>query len=125
MNTAPLSPAAESTTHAAPAARRGRALATLLTRAMGVSALGLFALAVALWNPGRADAQNMVSTSRTYTAMTAQATSEELLYVLDGRAEEVFVYRTDVNKGTLLLARLSLPTAFTDARARAAGTPRR
>jgi len=93
----------------------------LVTTALGVSALGLLALAAAMWNPGSAKAQPMVSDTAGYVVMTAKAGSEDMLYVLDSRGEELSVYRTELQKGTTLMARMNLPTAFMDAKARAAG----
>jgi len=90
-----------------------------LTSVLGVSALALLAAAAFLWNPGKAGAQGMVSKTGMYTTLTAKAGNEEILYVLDGRSEELFLYRTDQQKGTVLLTRVSVPGSFMDAKARA------
>lgn len=63
----------------------------------------------------------MVSSAGGHTVMTADGNNEDLLLVLDERSEELFVYRTDVNKGVQLFQRMSLPEIFSDARARAVG----
>lgn len=94
----------------------------LITTALGVSALGLLALAAAMWNPGSAKAQPMVSNTGGYITMTAKGGSEDMLYVLDARTEQLSVYRTELQKGTSLVARISLPEAFMEAKARASGT---
>lgn len=94
----------------------------LVTTALGVTALGLLALAAAMWNPGSAKAQPMVSNTGGYIAMTAKGGSEDMFYVLDTRSEQLSVYRTELNKGTTLMARISLPEVFMDAKARASGT---
>lgn len=93
----------------------------LVTTALGVSALGLLALAAAIWNPGSAKAQPMVATTGGYIAMTAKSSSEDTFYILDTRSEQLSVYRTELNKGTTLMARISLPQAFIEAKSRAAG----
>lgn len=95
--------------------------ADLVTTALGVSALGLLALAAAMWNPGSAKAQPMVSNSGSYIAMTAKSSSEDTFYILDTRSEQLSVYRTELNKGTTLMARVNLPQAFMEAKARAGG----
>lgn len=63
----------------------------------------------------------MVSQAGQHTIMTADASNEDLLLVLDERNEELLVYRTDASKGVQLFQRLRLPEVFIDARARAAG----
>jgi len=95
--------------------------ADLVTTALGVSALGLLALAAAMWNPGSAKAQPMVSNTGGYIAMTAKSSSEDMFYVLDTRSEQLSVYRTQLQKGTTLMARVSLPEAFMEAKSRAGG----
>jgi hypothetical protein len=63
----------------------------------------------------------MVSRTGQHTILAADASNEDVLLVLDGRSEELLVYRTDVNKGIQLFQRLSLPDVFTDAKTRATG----
>ena len=52
--------------------------------------------------------------------MTANAGVDDLLLVLEGRSEELLVYRADRN-GTQLHQRLNVPKLFEDARAMAQG----
>jgi hypothetical protein len=63
----------------------------------------------------------MVSSAGGHTVMTADGNNEDLLLVLDGRNEELFVYRTDANRGVQLFQRMSLPEVFNDARGRSLG----
>lgn len=63
----------------------------------------------------------MVSQAGQHTILTADASNEDLVLVLDERSEELLVYRTDINKGVQLFQRLRLPEVFVDARARATG----
>jgi hypothetical protein len=63
----------------------------------------------------------MVGQVSQHTILAADASNEDLVLVLDGRNEEVFVYRTDMNKGMQLFQRLSLPQVFIDAKGRANG----
>lgn len=58
-----------------------------------------------------------------YTLMTSPASNEDLFLVLDGRAEELSVYRAQNAGGVQLFQRLKLPPAFTEARLRATGRP--
>ncbi len=69
---------------------------------------------------GGAAHAGMVSQTGPLTVLTADAGSEDLLLVLEGRSEELLVYRTDRN-GTLLHQRLTVPKLFEDARATAQG----
>jgi hypothetical protein len=48
----------------------------------------------------------MVSSSGQLTVLTAEASNEDLLIVLDGRGEDLYVYRTDARYGVQGLARL-------------------
>jgi hypothetical protein len=88
------------------------------------SLLGLHAIGHAppIGGGGGSSAQaGMVSQAGQHTIMTADASNEDLLLVLDERSEELLVYRTDINKGMQLFQRLRLPEVFIDARARATG----
>ena len=68
--------------------------------------------------PARAD---VVSSVGGMTALTFESQSEDLLAVIDGRSENLFVYRVE-NKNSLdLLRSYSLPTVFAEARSRAGG----
>lgn len=60
----------------------------------------------------------MVSQRGQHTVMTAESSNEDLLLVLDGRSEHVFVYRTTQQNGIQLFQKLSLPQVFLDAKAR-------
>ncbi|GJQ30546.1 MAG: hypothetical protein HBSAPP03_24300 [Phycisphaerae bacterium] len=88
-------------------------------------ALGLLALVqgvrVADW-PGEARAE-MVARSGVVTVMTADGGNDDVLLVLDERAETVSIYKTDTRNGVQHVQTLSLPTLFTEARARALGRP--
>lgn len=87
------------------------------------SLLGLHAIGHAppIGGSGSSAQAGMVSQAGQHTIMTADASNEDLLLVLDERNEELLVYRTDINKGMQLFQRLRLPEIFIDARARATG----
>lgn len=60
---------------------------------------------------------DLVSSVGGVTALTvAGAASEDLLMVIDGRSEELFVYRVENQNNLELYRRYSLPRMFTDAR---------
>jgi hypothetical protein len=64
---------------------------------------------------------DMVSTVGGLSILTADTGSEESLFVLDSRKEEISVYRV-VNQNTLeLYRRYELPRVFGDARSKALG----
>ena len=95
--------------------------------ALAASAFVLVALIVVQANAflqpfdqGNQAKAGMVSQSRQLTVMTADAGAEDLMLVLEGRTEELFVYRSDRN-GMQLQQRLSIPKLFQDARAMAQG----
>jgi hypothetical protein len=68
--------------------------------------------------PARAD---LVSGLGTITALTAEAQTEDVLYIADNRTEQLMVYKV-VNQNNFELFRsYSLPRMFADARARASG----
>lgn len=60
----------------------------------------------------------MVSQRGQHTVMTAESGNEDLVLVLDGRGENLFVYRTTQQNGIQLFQKLSLPQVFADAKAR-------
>ena len=62
----------------------------------------------------------MVSQVGQLTVMTAEAGNDDVLLVLEGRSEELFVYRADRN-GVQLQQRLQVPKLFQDAKALAIG----
>ncbi len=72
--------------------------------------------------PGVAQAE-MVARSGSLSVLTADGGNEDVLVVLDDRAETLSVYRTDARNGVQLMQTLSLPTVFTEARARSLGRP--
>jgi hypothetical protein len=65
----------------------------------------------------------LVSQTGGLTVMTADGGSQDLLMILDGRNEDLLVYRTDSQQGLQLMQRYSVPQVFTDARSRSQGTP--
>ena len=92
------------------------------------SAAVLFALVLLQSQPliaqmggGTSAHAGMVSQTAQLTVMTTEAGNEDVLMVLDGRSEELSVYRTDPLKGMTLVQRMNLPQSFTDARARFLG----
>lgn len=85
---------------------------------------GLMALALVLlllpegwFSPSPAQGA-VVSQSGTFTIMTADGTNEDLLIVMDGRSEQMLVFRTERLQELQLLQKLSLPQVFADARAK-------
>ncbi len=89
-----------------------------------------FLLAVLAFRPSMSDAQairglgspafaGVVSKAGAMTILTTEATNEDLVLVLDGRSEELFVYRTDAREGVQLFQRVNLPRLFAEARLRA------
>ena len=63
----------------------------------------------------------MVGQTGQHTILSADASNEDILLVLDGRNEELLVYRTDINKGIQMYQRLNLPQVFQDAKVRGSG----
>jgi hypothetical protein len=87
-----------------------------------VTAVALAAAAFWLLGSPRADATvGDVAQAGSYTVLSTDAANEDVVIVLDGRQEDLFVYRIDPRNGIELLQKVSLPQAFTDARAKAAG----
>lgn len=60
----------------------------------------------------------VVSSVGGYTVMTSDGGNEDLLLVIDGRSEELFVYRAENQNSVQLYQRLPLSRVFLDARAR-------
>jgi hypothetical protein len=86
------------------------------------SAFVLFALIIMQAQPllaqiggGHAASGGMVSQVGQLTVLTADAGTEDVLLVLEGRGEELFVYRADRN-GVQFQQRLAIPKLFQDAR---------
>lgn len=73
-------------------------------------------LAQGLLGGGHSASAGMVSQVGSITAMTADAGNEDVLLVLEGRGEELFVYRTE-RSGMQLQQRLAVPKLFQDAKA--------
>lgn len=67
---------------------------------------------------------DMVMKDGSFTMMTTASGNEETLWVIDERTEQVLVYGVGTAQSVELLDRQSLPVLFTQARARAGGTPR-
>ena len=63
----------------------------------------------------------MVTSSGQHVMMTTDISNEDLLLVMDGRAEELLVYRTDMSKGIQVYQRVGLPQLFMDAKSRSGG----
>lgn len=97
---------------------RGGALLVALAAALAVL-IGVQALR--LGTPARAD---VVSSTGGLTVMTAEASSQDVLLVLDGRAEELMVYRVENQNSIELHNRYSLPRVFAEARNKALGKGR-
>lgn len=87
-------------------------LATALGATAAVLSLVVIALALRL-APARAE---MVSHVGEYAVLTTDGGNEEVLLVLDQRAEELYVYRVENQSVVELLARESLPELFAAAR---------
>jgi hypothetical protein len=85
------------------------------------SAFVLFALIILQAQPlfaqvgGHTAEGGMVSQVGPLTVLTADASGEDVLIVLEGRSEELFVYRADRN-GIQLQQRLAVPKLFQDAK---------
>jgi hypothetical protein len=60
----------------------------------------------------------MVSQRGQHTVMTTESGNEDLVLVLDGRSENLFVYRMSQQNGIQLFQKLALPQVFVDAKAR-------
>jgi len=100
--------------------RRGPGI-SVLAFAAGVLAT-LLATQVLTFPTARADS-NMVSHVGTTTVLTADAGAEDLLLVLDGRSEDLCVYRVEARTGLQLVQRMPVSQVFLDAKARSLGQP--
>jgi len=95
------------------------------------SALVLFALVLIQAQPiwglqpfGNSEAQaGMVASSGAFTILTADSGNEDVVVLLDGRNEMLYVYRTDMRSGVQLFQRVPVAQVFADARARSVGRP--
>lgn len=89
---------------------------------LGASATLLAALIVLFASrTGSTARADLVGQAGTLTALTLTGASQDVLVVLDGRAEELMVYRLENQSALELYAKYSVPRMFTDARARTVG----
>lgn len=92
--------------------------APLMALALGLAML----LGAMLWGafnqPARAE---MVSQTGHLVTMTARGDNEDILFIVDNRAEQVMLYRVGQNNTIELLQSLDLPDLFQSARARRLG----
>ena len=96
-----------------------------------LSAAGLWASAFVLMGlivvqAGRVTSEaraDVVATTGPLTALTFTAANEDLLAVVDSRAEELYLYRGERNSVNLIQI-YNLPALFAEARGRATGTRR-
>lgn len=63
----------------------------------------------------------MVSQAGTFTVLTADASSEDILLVLDSRKELLLVYKVENANSVELFQRYEVPRLFQDARGRVPG----
>lgn len=63
----------------------------------------------------------MVAQAGGYTALTSESGNEDILVMLDSRAEELFIYHVENQSSIQLLERQNVPGLFAEARARAQG----
>lgn len=67
---------------------------------------------------------DLVASNGNVTALTVSANTDDVLMVINGRQEELLVYRVENQTSVELFARHSLPRLFADARAGAMGRGR-
>ncbi len=92
-----------------------------MSAALSLSAVALLAL-VLFFSIRAPHAQaEMVSTAGPLTVMTSEGGNEEILLLLDGRAEHLSVYRVENQSSLELYKRYDLPKVFNEARSRAMG----
>ena len=106
------------------AARTGISHRALWTSAGLLGALVMVQTLIGAGQPigGSSASGGMVSQAGQHTMLTTESGAEDLLIVLDGRNEELFVYRTDSRRGEMqLYQRMGLAAVFNDARSRNAG----
>lgn len=72
---------------------------------------------------GSSRGSGMVARTGDITALTVNIGNEDALVALDGRSEQIYVYRAGVREGIQIIQRLDIAQTFTDARARFLGTP--
>jgi len=101
-------------------ATRANAQTTTLLAALSVLVLG----ALVLGRPSAGVAHAGMTTHKSgYTMMTADGGNDEVLVVVDSRAEMIMVYRVTPQGGLSLLEREPLSALFARARAQARGRP--
>lgn len=93
--------------------------------ALSLSALVLFGLIATVAGRGLpvARAAAEVAQSGDYTALTCDGGNGDILVVLDGRTEQLFVYKVQNQNAVNIVQREDLGRIFADARARVRGTP--
>jgi hypothetical protein len=96
--------------------------------ALSISALVLTLVVLTVAGRGllpvaHASAASEVAQSGDYTALTCDGGNEDILVVLDGRSEQLFVYKVLNQTSVQLYQREDVSRLFSDARARARGTP--
>jgi len=63
----------------------------------------------------------LVSEAGGVTMLTVEANSDELVFVVDNRAEELMVYKADNNQTLDMLQKYNVPELFSAAKARVGG----
>jgi hypothetical protein len=102
--------------NAAPATRRSSLLWVSAFVLLALLLMQAQPLLAQLGGGGGGHAQGgMVSQVGPLTVLTADAGGDDVLLVLEGRSEELFVYRADRN-GVQLQQRMAIPKLFQDAR---------
>lgn len=97
---------------------------TRFTSSSALSASALIIAALVIVQAGRmltgTEARaDLVATSGTLTVLTAEATNfNDVLLVLDGRSEELLVYKVENQSNLDLFKKYTLPRMFADARTR-------
>ena len=117
MNSTPQTPAPTAVT--TPTAARNTGLITLAFVLLTILVTQAQPL-IAQVGGGNSAHAGMVSQAGSLTVMTADAGSDDVLLVLEGRTEELLVYRSDRN-GMQLQQRMAVPKLFQDARAMSLG----
>jgi hypothetical protein len=91
--------------------------------ALTISALVLLAVLVVVAGRPAPAAAAEVSQSGDYTALTCDGGNEDILVVLDGRTEQLFVYKVQNQNSLQLMQREDVSRIFSDARSRLGGNP--
>jgi hypothetical protein len=117
---------ATTSTPSTPAPRRAT---VLITRALWLSAGVLLGLVLFRSDPlsfgepifkNRGDKSHagMIGQAGPFTLMTSTASNEELFIVVDGRDEQMMVYKVENGNAANLLQKASLPRLFLEAKSR-------